>query len=178
MTDGRAPAPEFSRLVDVAALEGGEVVRRIEAGPAEREALVRRLRLNALASLKATIRLRQRSDRVVELRGGFTADLAQVCVVSLEPVPARIEQSFEQIYSADVRDTPGAVVVWMDEEDAPEPLSGDRIDIGEAVVQQLAVALDPYPRKPGAEIPPEYSAEAGAGARDNPFAALAPLRRS
>jgi len=34
-------------------------------------------------------------------------------------------------------------------------------------VEQLALALDPYPRKPGAALPPELAAEP-----DGPFAAL------
>jgi hypothetical protein len=60
----------------------------------------------------------------------------------------------------------------------PEPLPADAIDLGEAVVQQLAVALDPYPRKPGAEIPAEYSGAADTDGRGGPFASLARLRRS
>ncbi len=38
------------------------------------------------------------------------------------------------------------------ESDAAEPFDGDAIDIGEAVAQQLALALDPYPRAPGVSL--------------------------
>jgi hypothetical protein len=56
-------------------------------------------------------------------------------------------------------------------------------DLGEAVAEQLALALDPYPRAPGAELPAE-AAEAGSEEGEAtapgpaaPFAALAGLRR-
>jgi hypothetical protein len=58
-------------------------------------------------------------------------------------------------------------------DDPDEIESADGIaDLGEAVAEQLALALDPYPRAPDAELPPEANDEA-AGA----FAALAALRR-
>jgi len=54
-------------------------------------------------------------------------------------------------------------------------LPAEGIDLGELVVQELAVALDPYPRAPGAEVPeayrpPEVEEESG------PFAALKVLK--
>jgi hypothetical protein len=180
MTDDAAPKPEFSRPLDAAALEAREVVRKIEATPAERDALACRLDLHALRALSATLRVRRRSDQVVEVLGTFEADLEQTCVVTLDPVPAHLERKFHQIYSAEVEAPAGEVVVSIDadeEDDAPEPLTDRGIDLGEAVVQQLAVSLDPYPRKPGAEIPAEYGA-ADAGRQAGAFAALARLRRS
>lgn len=177
---GTGQEAEFSRIIDVAALGAGEVVREIDATAEERAALARRLGLNAIAALAATVRIRQRGRRLVEVTGSFAADLEQTCVVSLEPVPAHITRSFRQLYSPDAEEPTGEVVIRPDEdeEDVPEPLIADRIDIGEAVVQQLAVALDPYPRKPGARIPPEYSGTGDDDGRSGPFAALARLRRS
>jgi hypothetical protein len=180
MSDGTAPPPEFSRLVDLAGLDARELVRSIEAAPAERRALAGRRGLIALHALSASVRIRRRSERVVELAGAFEADVEQACVVTLEPVPAHLSRKFHQIYSADVDDLPGEVVVSADEDedDAPEPLPEHGIDIGEAVVQQLAVALDPYPRKPGAEIPPEHAGSGPEAGRNGAFAGLARLRRS
>jgi hypothetical protein len=58
--------------------------------------------------------------------------------------------------------------------DEPEPIVEGRIDLGEAVVQHLAVNLDPYPRAPGARLP-DLATEDGP-VRENPFAALQRLR--
>jgi hypothetical protein len=179
MIDGTAPRPEFSRRLDVAALETREVARQIEATPAEREAVARRLGLHALNALAASLRVRRRSERIVEVVGAFEADVEQTCVVTLDPVASHLSRRFRQIYAADAEAPSGEVIVGVDDEaeDAPEPLTDGGIDLGEAVVQQLAVSLDPYPRKPGAEIPAAY-ASADGGDGNDAFAALARLRRS
>ena len=73
--------------------------------------------------------------------------------------------------------TAGEIIVVADADDAPEPIEGGIIDLGEAVAQQLALALDPYPRAPGAAILPEIGVNAGAAVarspEPGPFAALA-----
>ena len=53
-----------------------------------------------------------------------------------------------------------------------EPIAAGEIDLGEAVAQQLAVSLDPYPRAPGATLASTGEAEA-----QSPFAALAALKK-
>ncbi len=54
-----------------------------------------------------------------------------------------------------------------------EPLAGDAIDIGEAVAQELSLALPEFPRHPDAAI----DAAAPAEPVDSAFAALARLRK-
>jgi hypothetical protein len=61
------------------------------------------------------------------------------------------------------------------DDDDPEPIEGDSIDIGEAVAQQLSLALDPYPRIGDSDDPlgdPEDQDEP-----EGPFAALRGLGR-
>jgi hypothetical protein len=55
------------------------------------------------------------------------------------------------------------------EEEGPEIHTGDHFDLGEFLVQQLSLAMDPFPRKPGAESLVETY---GRGADISPFAAL------
>ena len=66
-----------------------------------------------------------------------------------------------------------------DEDDEIEPL-GDRIDLGLVAIEALALALPPYPRKPGATLGPATAAARGAAPLEEsalkPFAALAALR--
>ena len=57
---------------------------------------------------------------------------------------------------------------------------GDSLDVGEIIAEELALSLDPYPRKPGiaVEIGPGGGAAKGeAPPRDRPFEALAALKR-
>jgi hypothetical protein len=156
---------EFSRTVAVGWL-AEEEIHRIEASPAERAALARRFGLRALESLGAEVRLAP-LERGVRLDAELAADLVQDCVVTLEPVPARIRERFVLVY--------GDAPAGPDEDVVVEPLENETIDIGEAVSQQLSLALDPYPRAPGAMIDPRW---AGGETAEAPFAALAKLRKT
>ena len=51
--------------------------------------------------------------------------------------------------------------------DAPDPIINGEIEWGGLMVEFLALALDPYPRKPGVEFQFEAQGEA-----EHPFAAL------
>jgi uncharacterized metal-binding protein YceD (DUF177 family) len=71
-------------------------------------------------------------------------------------------------------DAGAEVVIAPDEEEPPEALSGEAIDLAAAVTEELILALDPYPRAPGAalsETPPS------APDRCSPFAVLERLKR-
>jgi hypothetical protein len=66
-------------------------------------------------------------------------------------------------------------VVDPEADDPPEVLPAEGLDLGELVVQELAVVLDPYPRAPGAEVPAEFQPSEAEEVK-GPFAALAALK--
>jgi uncharacterized metal-binding protein YceD (DUF177 family) len=56
-------------------------------------------------------------------------------------------------------------------DDPPDVLAGDQLNLGAYVVEDLSLAIDPFPRKPGVAFePPQTSAEI------SPFAVLAKLK--
>lgn len=172
--------PEFSRTVGTSAVgeEGLEV--GFDANAAERAALARRLGLLALDRLAGTARLRLASDGRIRAKVTFDADVLQSCVVTLEPVAARLKESFEASFAdpAELEAEFGPEVeveVDVDAEDPPEPIWGGRMEIGELVAQHLSLALDPFPRSPGAELPAGAEAERTEEPASRPFAALAEL---
>ena len=178
------PQPEFSRLVPVDRLGEAEITEEISAEPGERAALARRFGLLSLDRLSATLRLERAGARnLVRIAGRLAAEVTQACVVTLEPVSARLEKDFTLLYDLDAAaqgEAEGAreVIVEPEAEEPPEPVGQHGIDLGEAVAQQLAIALDPYPRAPGAALPEEPRAGAGgARAAEGPFAALESLKR-
>ena len=96
----------------------------------------------------------------------------QSCVVTLEPVPAHLEVDLDMSYSAAAV---GPAVAELDPlGHATRRASPPEIDLGEAVARQLAIALDPYPRAPGASLEAleEARKQGGRGAR-NPEPKLA-----
>ncbi len=166
---------EFSRSIELSRIGSTELHETLVASPAEREALARRFGLEALDSLTANLRIKRVGRSVVRLDGDLAAEVTQSCVVTLAPVKSRIAESFTQLYAPPGPAPEAEVVIDVEAEDLPETLHGEVLDLGEAVAQQLAVAIDPYPRAPDARL------EAGGPAKDageaSPFAALAALKR-
>ncbi len=181
MAASTEPQPEFSRLVPVARLgEAGiwEITDEISAEPGERAALAQRFGLLSLDRLSATLRLERAGARnLVRIAGCLAAEVTQACVVTLEPVSARLERDFTLFYELDAAAAQGEaggareVMVEPEAEEPPEPVGPHGIDLGEAVAQQLAITLDPYPRAPRAALPEEPRAAEG------PFAALESVKR-
>jgi uncharacterized metal-binding protein YceD (DUF177 family) len=85
-------------------------------------------------------------------------------VVTLEPFATEVAEEFS------VRFVPeDQLSEELDIEAEDEiPYAGATIDLGEATAEQLALALDPFPRRPGVEFLEDEEA-----ADDGPFAALA-----
>jgi uncharacterized metal-binding protein YceD (DUF177 family) len=171
------PAPHgFRRLVAVAKVGESGLVQSIEAKPAEHDGIAAYLDLVAVRNLKADIKLSRWRDRGLRVNGKMTADVTQSCVVTLEPVEAKVEAEFERRFLPDEDlsredDSDHEVFVDPEGEDPPEPLGRD-IDLGEVLVEELSLNLDPYPRKPGAEFHDDAAKEP----RENPFAKLAKLK--
>lgn len=177
------PGSEFSRRLVVDPWPGEAIAVDISAGPEERQALAERFALLAVHSLCGRGQVeRGREPGEVVLRGRLEADVVQECVVTLEPVPARLSLSIERRYrsGAAVSPEPHGLEVLSDDEDEIEPVIDGAIDLGEAFAEELGLALDPYPRAPGAALdadalPPHVSVGPAHGAT-TAFAALRQLQ--
>jgi uncharacterized metal-binding protein YceD (DUF177 family) len=178
MTKTPVSQAEFSRPIAADQIGPQETEREIVANAAERARLVERFGLLALDRLTATLGLKRGRGGLIQVRGRFEAEVVQACVVTLEPVRSRLSESFTVAFGTGSRAAGGEAVIGLEEEDPPEELIEGRIDLGETVAQQLAVALDPYPHGPGAGDQPEAPAPEDAGAEKtaSPFATLAQLR--
>lgn len=166
--------PELSRPVQVDRLIPRGSEKSIEASAEERAALAGRFRILGIDRLVAEIRLEPfAGGTMVRLKGHLEADVRQACVVSLVEVPQHVDETFELTYGPPMPESAEAIVEF-DAEDPPEPIIDGIIDIGEATAEQLALALDPYPRAAGAALD---EAVAGDGAAPKPFASLAAWKR-
>lgn len=85
--------------------------------------------------------------KAVMAAGELDARVVQDCVVTLEPVSQSVREAFA------VRFVPEGEETDDDDPDSPDEVTygGGRLDLGEAAVEQLALALDPYPRSPSSE---------------------------
>ena len=179
-----AEKTEFSRPVQVEKLGLQDYSQKIKPRPEELVALAERLKVDRLDSLNAEISLKLLPGGDVLVEGSYAAHVSQTCVVTLEPVESDISADFTVTYSESAEEYFGA----EDEDDAdhdpefdpPEPIEDGIIDIGEAVIQQLALEIDPFPRVKGATFD---GFSAGAPIEDepevekkNPFAVLSKLK--
>jgi Large ribosomal RNA subunit accumulation protein YceD len=171
MTEERA----FSRLVRVDALPREGQVVTIEATPAEREELASFYGLPAIAALTATLRLHPWGQGGARVTGAVHAELTQVCVVSLEPFPATVDEDVDVRFApqtaANSRSKPieETQTFSLADEDEPDPVIDGKIDLGALTAELFALGLDPYPRKPDAVLEERSNSEP----TNSPFAALA-----
>lgn len=169
---------EFSRLFRVDQIPAAGIEHELTAEPAERNALAGRFGILAVEALGAHVRLKAiAGGTMVQLRGRLMADVVQACVVTLEPVPQHIDEEFELTF-AEGEDEDGAEIeLSIEDEDPPDAIVNGAVDVGEAVAEHLALALEPFPRKRGAKVPVAARAAAPEEDKPNPFAVLAQLRQ-
>ncbi len=150
---------------------GGGLKRTLEPDAAARARIARALDLASLDSFTAEMELAP-SAAGWRLSGRVRARLAQTCGITLEPLPLEIDAPFDLTLAEAVEEDSDEIVITLDDE-SPDLIENGQIDLGQYAVEQLALRLDPFPRKPGAEFvqPPEP-------AEISPFAVLKQLRPS
>ncbi len=187
----RAPRGPFARPFDVRSLKAE--MRRVDvtATPEECAAVAVAVALPHVAALDASFRLAPRAGGRVELDGRVRATVTQICVVTLEPFESVIERPVELSFAASAdpvlepRGRGGRAEAEMvlatpvggndDQEDPPDPIIDDTIDLGAVAVEFMVLGLDPYPRKPGVHFDDMVVGEKDAPA-PSAFAALARLK--
>lgn len=141
--------PEFSRPQRLDTIGDREQSVTIEADAGERAALAARFGLIAVDALSAALAVRREAAGVV-VRGQVRGHVRQACVVTDVPIESEIDEPLALRF---IDDTPGQVEeVELDADELNTvPIEGGAIDLGEAVAETMALALDPFPRAPGAE---------------------------
>jgi uncharacterized metal-binding protein YceD (DUF177 family) len=170
---------EFSRPFVLDSLPPGSIAVVLKASAEECRALAARFDLVRLDSLEGELRI-ERADAgtLVHVAGRLEADAVQSCVVTLEPVPAKVEADFDRLFSRALpAETQGEVEIDPEAE-LPEPLpSPGKLDLGEILAEELSLALDPYPKAPEADRALAELHPGDRGEADRPFSVLASLRK-
>lgn len=161
------PAREFSVEIDLDALPYGGKTLQLLANAAERVAIAKRLGAVSIEQLEGEIRIEATSTTIIA-SGRVKAELVRQCVASLEEMTETVDETFETEFLR--AESPGREVRPDDSWDAPEVHESRIFDAGEFMVQQLSLAMDPFPRKPEA---PSLAEKYGRTAEDAPFSSLA-----
>jgi uncharacterized metal-binding protein YceD (DUF177 family) len=166
-------APEFSRIerADTIGAEPRGVA--ITADADERGALARRFDLIAIDRLTASYTLR-RDAAGIAAEGRVMADVIQACSITGDPLTATIDEPVALRF-VESGESGAEAVELVDGDLDVVPYDGGAIDLGETAAETMALALDPFPRGPGADA---ALREAGVLSEEEagPFGALAVLK--
>ncbi|MCD7060796.1 YceD family protein [Pelagibacterium xiamenense] len=157
---------------------GGRAVA-VETDDAQRAQLAERFQVSAVNAFAAHVTA-TRFRGGIRAQGRVTGEVVQPCVVTQDPVVQKIDEPVDRVFlpghhQADDAGAGAEVFVNLEDEDFPDYFEGDEIDLADLVMEVFALAIDLYPRAPGAELP-----DGGAGddpAEASPFAALKGLKK-
>ena len=148
MSDGSGNL-EFSRVFDRRNLPGAQVV--LEANEAELAALAHRFALVSIGSLGARFTFAGKGE-TINANGVLEAEIVQSCAVSGDDLHVTISEPLALVFvpEANVQQLPEEVE--LEEHELDEiAYEGMSFDLGEAVAQSLALAVDPFATGPNAE---------------------------
>lgn len=176
---------ELERIVDLDRMGNKGTAVEIVASDGERAALAKRFGFLGLPAFSARVTVDRRPGGQVVVEGRLKGRLVQACILSLEPVTQELDDAFRLVFAenlADERDPESGEAVLNAQADAPEPLEGNLLDVGEIIAEQLSLTADPYPRRPGVKLddvlpkPRGGARKAPPEQRRHPFAGLAALK--
>ncbi|OAE97432.1 phosphodiesterase [Bradyrhizobium centrolobii] len=177
---GSGPDPWRGPVI-VAQIPDTGLYRELEASAAERRAMADLAGLRDILSAQADFDLTPKSGGRVHVTGHVRARIGQTCVVTLDPIENEIDEDIDLMFApeAEARRLADLIEEGQDSEeppevaDPPEAIINGIIDLGRLATDALFLAIDPYPRKPGAVFEADVTAP---DPEDHPFAALKALQ--
>jgi len=154
----------------------------------ELEAIAAAYDLVVIRDLKADFTLKPYRKAGVRVVGPVRAEISQTCVVTLEPFESVLEVDVDRTFEPQssrprkIRDLneDGEIEIDLETLDPPDVILDGVLDLGAVICEELALSLDPFPRKPGAEFEggdgEDDLAEEEPDEKPSPFAALQALK--
>jgi uncharacterized metal-binding protein YceD (DUF177 family) len=164
---------EFARPQRVDTIGDDARTIEIDADAQERAALAKRFDLIGIEKLTGRFAIRRDAAGIVA-EGRVAAAVTQACSITGDPLPATVDEPVALRFVAE--EDAGQDEVELGDSDIDViPYDGGTIDLGEVAAETMALALDPFPRGPNAEV---MLKEAGVLSEEQagPFGVLAGLK--
>jgi len=164
---------EFARPQRVDTIGDDARTIDIDADAQERAALAKRFDLIGIEKLTGKFTIRRDAAGIVA-EGRVQAEVTQACSITGDPLPATVDEPVALRFVAE-EDSGQDEIELGDSDIDVIPYDGGTIDLGEVAAETMALALDPFPRGPNAEV---VLKEAGVLSEEQagPFGALAGLK--
>ncbi|WP_269582747.1 YceD family protein [Roseibium sp. Sym1] len=116
--------------------------------------------LDGIRELTAEFTLKPYRKAGVRVVGPIAATVSQTCVVTLEPFDSQLKLDVDRTFEPQssrprkIRDLneDGEIEIDLETLDPPDVILDGVLDLGAVICEELALSLDPFPRKPGAEF--------------------------
>jgi hypothetical protein len=170
--------PIFDAVVRLDKLPSAGRSVNVNADEAQRAAIAESLKILAVDRFVAEL-------TVVPLRGGLRAQgfvdavVQQASIISQEPVEETLREEIDRVFlpapKGEKSPAPGSeVFIDLEDDEFPDHIDGSEVDLSALMLETLALALDPYPRRPGETVESLNLKNEG---EENPFAKLAALKK-
>lgn len=130
----------------------------LAANRQECEALAAFNDLVEVASFEVDFQLKPSGKHGVKVVAELKAQITQTCGLTLDPFEALVTDAFEAMFvpKEEIETQLSHLPDGYDhfEADVPDAIEHGAIDLGAVASEHFTLALDLYPRKPGATMPP------------------------
>lgn len=174
----------FEQFFNLGRLSQAEQTVMLAPDSAQRAQIAAWAGVETIKSLTAKIDLRKQSASQFLVNFKLRAEIGQNCVATLEPVSSFISKEFNRLLNfsharslIESRVDPVAhpTILDLSEEEGPEEIESLRYDLAGPVLEELVLAIDPYPRKAIFQPPTEPEGTDDPAAQ-SPFAVLKSLK--
>jgi uncharacterized metal-binding protein YceD (DUF177 family) len=171
------PVP-FEHIYDLSDLSAAGTEVTIDLKPEQRAKLAAWLEVESVEKFTSVVALRKLAMNRYRYDAQLACDLIQSSVVTLEPLRTHVEESFtRELHVAHRlrRNIAGdeELTLAAGDDNAPEEIESSKYDLAGPLLEELSLALDPYPRAPGEAFKPPEPSDGGP---ENPFAVLKKLK--
>jgi uncharacterized metal-binding protein YceD (DUF177 family) len=171
----------FSHPYNLARLGNAGDKVQFTADAGQRGTIAKWAGILSLEKFQTQVEIAKRAPNRFGLAFRLSAQVTQACVVTLEPVSSPIEKTFtrELVFVGTARhreasDSGPDLVLDEALEEGPEEVDSLHIDLGAPILEEFALSLDPYPRRPGVEFAPQSP---DSDRPESPFAVLKSLKQ-
>jgi uncharacterized metal-binding protein YceD (DUF177 family) len=165
----------LSSIYDLSDLSEGGTEVTVTANPEQRAELAKWADVSAVSDFHALVTLRRISGNRFAFDATLSADIVQACVVTLEPVRSHLTLEISRVLhliNLPLNAKISAQEISPGLEEDQEEIQDTRYNIAAPLLEEFALAIDPYPRCPGVAFEPEPDGDTTKG----PFEALKSLK--